>query len=320
MIGNVVDNVKKTGKLGLLDAAKGAMDDNLNFTPSQKKKETAASPQEVPTAAKTAKESVARSVSGTGSTATGGGNRRGSTGSSTYGNPSSSTPGLPSTDPVPASRDPKARCSISGGYGYQDGASGPVRTTPSEGIWDIVKEPLKIASFTTASAVIGGLLGYGVIKAIAALGPAARGIGQFIATNVLDKAVKKIPQKIGMFSNNSENNNQFNTKLTLMEALKELDDSGIRPGQDVLSRSQLNDVINKISNNYNPSIAYSSVNNDGANRYLVEGHHTTVAFKMLGKDTSPNMNIGTSKAPSTKDVYWTKKWYQLNRKSIKIIN
>lgn len=104
------------------------------------------------------------------------------------------------------------------------------------------------------------------------------------------------------------------------EALQQLDKSGLRPGQDVLSRSQLNSALDGITNNYNPSKAYSSIYNDGVNRYLVEGHHTTVAFKMIGKNSGPNMNICTSDLPSAMNIYWTKKWYQFGRKAIKIID
>ena len=56
-----------------------------------------------------------------------------------------------------------------------------------------------------------------------------------------------------------------------------------------------------------------------SNRYLVEGHHTTVAFKMLGKDNAINMNTATSDLPSATNVYWTKKRYQFWRKTIKIV-
>ncbi len=65
-----------------------------------------------------------------------------------------------------------------------------------------MKEPVKVAAITAAGAAVAGIAGYGAIKAITALGPIARGIGQFIATNVLDKAVKKIPQKVA--NNNSQ--------------------------------------------------------------------------------------------------------------------
>lgn len=77
--------------------------------------------------------------------------------------------------------------------------------------------------------------------------------------------------------------------------------------------------LDGIQNNYNPTKAYSSVYSDGTNRYLVEGHHTTVAFKMLGKDNAINMNTATSDLPSATNVYWTKKWYQFWIKTIKIV-
>lgn len=77
--------------------------------------------------------------------------------------------------------------------------------------------------------------------------------------------------------------------------------------------------LDGIQNNYNPTKAYSSVYSDCTNRYLVEGHHTTVAFKMLGKDNAINMNTATSDLPSATNVYWTKKWYQFWRKTIKIV-
>ena len=93
----------------------------------------------------------------------------------------------------------------------------------------------------------------------------------------------------------------------------------MRPGQTEIHTSQLNNVINEIQNNYNPSKAYSSVYSDGTNRYLVEGHHTTLAFEMLGKESSINMNTVTSDLPSATNIYWTKKWYQFWKKSIKIV-
>ena len=110
-----------------------------------------------------------------------------------------------------------------------------------------------------------------------------------------------------------------NTPLSLQQALEELDASGLRPGQTELHMSQLNSALDGIQNNYNPTKAYSSVYSDGTNRYLVEGHHTTVAFKMLGKDNAINMNTATSDLPSVTNVYWTKKWYQFWRKTIKIV-
>jgi RHS repeat-associated protein len=109
------------------------------------------------------------------------------------------------------------------------------------------------------------------------------------------------------------------TPVSLRQALVNLDKSGVRPGQTEINTSQLNNVINEIQNNYNPSKAYSSVYSDGINRYLVEGHHTTLAFEMLGKESSINMNIVTSDLPSATNIYWTKKWYQFWKKTIKIV-
>ena len=122
-----------------------------------------------------------------------------------------------------------------------------------------------------------------------------------VADDVVEDAAKAI-----------KGGSNTNTPLFLQQALEELDASGLRPGQTELHMSQLNSALDGIQNNYNPTKAYSSVYSDGTNRYLVEGHHTTVAFKMLGKDNAINMNTETS-------VYWTKKWYQFWRKTIKIV-
>lgn len=40
---------------------------------------------------------------------------------------------------------------------------------------------------------------------------------------------------------------------------------------------------------------------------------------MLGKDNAINMNTATSDLPSATNIYWTKKWYQFWRKTIKIV-
>ncbi len=114
-------------------------------------------------------------------------------------------------------------------------------------------------------------------------------------------------------------NGIVNTPVSLQQAIKELDASGLRPGQTELHMNQLNQVLEGIQNNYDPIKAYSSVYSDGINRYLVEGHHTTVAFKMLGKESAINMNTITNDLPSATNVYWTKKWYQFWRKKIKIV-
>lgn len=114
-------------------------------------------------------------------------------------------------------------------------------------------------------------------------------------------------------------NNEYDTPISLDDALKNLDKSGVRPGQTEIHTSQLENVINEVKYNYDPTKAYSSVYSDGTNRYIVEGHHTTVAFEMLGKGSAMNMNTPTIDLPSATNVYWSKEWYQFWRKSINII-
>ena len=141
---------------------------------------------------------------------------------------------------------------------------------------------------------------------------------QMAGSGGTDSSGQAFKMDLQLFSDKGDKG--LSTKLTLEEALSELDKTGLRPGQDVISRKQLNETLDAISNNYNPTKAYSSVYSDGINRYLVEGHHTTVAFKMLGKHSGLNMNISTSDIPSATNVYWTKKWHQFWKKSIKIID
>ena len=161
--------------------------------------------------------------------------------------------------------------------------------------------------------MIGGLLGYGAIKAIASLGPAARGIGQFIATNVLDKAVKKIPQSLaGILKKGSSDD----TELSLEEALRKLEQSGLRPGQTEIRKSKINIIINS----YDPIKAQSSIYTNETGRYVVEGHHTTIATTMLGKSAGVNMNLKTNDLPSVTNVHWSKKWYEFWKKKIKVVD
>ncbi len=104
------------------------------------------------------------------------------------------------------------------------------------------------------------------------------------------------------------------TQLTFDEALKKLDKSGLRPGQTEISKSRVMEIVE----NYDPMKAQSSVYTDSTGRYLVEGHHTTVANTMLGKGSGVNMNIPTQQIPSATNVYWTKKWYEFWKTQIKV--
>lgn len=118
-------------------------------------------------------------------------------------------------------------------------------------------------------------------------------------------------------SNSVENNGNKpqNAKLSFDEALKKLECSGLKPGQTVISRSKVMEIFNS----YDPMKANSSVYTDSTGRYLVEGHHTTVATTMLGKGSGMNMNTPTNQPPSATNIHWTKEWYEFGKKVIKVI-
>lgn len=56
------------------------------------------------------------------------------------------------------------------------------------------------------------------------------------------------------------------------------------------------------------------------NKYIVDGHHTTVASQISHKGTCANMGLPTSQLPSVTNVYWYKKWYEIGKKVIEIID
>ena len=102
--------------------------------------------------------------------------------------------------------------------------------------------------------------------------------------------------------------------LELKEALDTLNESGLRPGQTEISKSKIQYIVD----NYDATKAQSSVYTDSTGRYLVEGHHTTVANTILNRGTSMNMNQVSPLPPSTTNVYWSKKPYELWKTAIKI--
>lgn len=102
--------------------------------------------------------------------------------------------------------------------------------------------------------------------------------------------------------------------IQIEKALKELDRSGVRPGQTEVSKNK----ILQIYNNYDSTKAQSSIYSDGRTRYIVDGHHTTIASQMRGQGTGFNMGMSTNMSPSATDIYWTKKWYEIWKKAIKI--
>lgn len=99
------------------------------------------------------------------------------------------------------------------------------------------------------------------------------------------------------------------------QALKTLDKSGLRPGHTEISKGR----VMEIYTNYSSMKANSSVYTDSSGRYLVDGHHTTVAKTMLGRGVGMNMNVPTQLPPSAKNVYWHKSWYEFWKTPIKVI-
>ena len=111
------------------------------------------------------------------------------------------------------------------------------------------------------------------------------------------------------------NDGSSNPRLSLDKALENLENSGLKPGQAVISKSRIMEIVEA----YDPTRASSSVYTDSTGRYLVEGHHTTVAATILGKGSSFNMNTPTNQLPSVTNIHWTKKWYEFWKKAIKVI-
>lgn len=107
-----------------------------------------------------------------------------------------------------------------------------------------------------------------------------------------------------------------NIRLTFDEALQQLDRSNLRPGQTEISRSRVMEIVE----NYNPLKAQSSVYKNGNISYLVEGHHTTVASTMLGTGTSSYMRAPSMDSPLATNVFWTRKWYEFWKNTIKVLD
>lgn len=103
------------------------------------------------------------------------------------------------------------------------------------------------------------------------------------------------------------------TPLSFDEALAQLDQSGLRPGQTEISRSRVYEIVQNYSSTQAQSSVYTSY--DGT-RFLVEGHHTTVAVTMLGRGTGPYMGTPTTASPSATNVYWISRF---GHRGIKVV-
>ncbi len=103
----------------------------------------------------------------------------------------------------------------------------------------------------------------------------------------------------------------------IKKALRELDGSGIRPGQTEIRRSRVMWLVD----NYNTTKAHSAIfTNRTGIQYVSDGHHTIVASTILGKKGGINMGLKSYDPPLSLDIYWTKKWYEFNKKAIKIVD
>jgi hypothetical protein len=122
----------------------------------------------------------------------------------------------------------------------------------------------------------------------------------------------KLFSKANTFSNT---NNKSTFRIQLEEALKNLDKSGLRPGQTQISESRVQQIVE----NYNSFKANSSIYSDGKTRYVVDGHHTTIASEINGTGTGFNMGTPTEQQPSATNVYWWREWYEIWKTVIEII-
>ena len=150
----------------------------------------------------------------------------------------------------------------------------------------------------TTGAVLAG--GSALVSTVATGGV---GAGVAYITNNLQQATSAITSTASTVADPVKN------------ALKQLDSSGLRPGQTEISRSKIMELVN----NFDPVKAQSSINSIGGTRYLVDGHHTTVASTILGKGTCMNMGAFTNQLPSATNIYWTKHWYEFWKTAIKIM-
>ena len=116
-------------------------------------------------------------------------------------------------------------------------------------------------------------------------------------------------------NNLSQATNNLSSADPVKNALKQLDSTGLRPGQTEISRAKVMDIVNS----FDITKAQSSIYSNGTTRYLVDGHHTTVASVVAGKGPGMNMGIVTNQLPSATNVYWSRKWYEFGKTVIKIM-
>ena len=97
-------------------------------------------------------------------------------------------------------------------------------------------------------------------------------------------------------------------------ALLELEKSGLRPGQTEIYQGKILRLVENFDSAQAHSIVYKSVS--GTN-YLVDGHHTSVASTIVQK-SGIGMGQRALLPPEARNVYWTKRWWELGKKTIQI--
>ena len=145
---------------------------------------------------------------------------------------------------------------------------------------------------------------YGVGAAVGGFAAAAASVAVVYVAVRTGQCVVQIAQSI---TGGVPANTQIN------QALKQLDQSGLRPGQTEISQSG---IMRYYNNPASISRESGAVFRDGVQRFVVEGHHRTVANVMRGGTSFYHMP--TSDPPSATNVYWYKEWWQIWRSAIEL--
>lgn len=83
--------------------------------------------------------------------------------------------------------------------------------------------------------------------------------------------------------------------------------------------SQVSKILSIIES-FDPTKTESQVYTNATGRYLIEGHHTTIAVTMLERNSGFNMNTPTNEPPEVWDYHWTKKWYEFGKKIVRVLD
>jgi hypothetical protein len=74
----------------------------------------------------------------------------------------------------------------------------------------------------------------------------------------------------------------------------------------------------ELVDNFDTSKAISSIYRSPGGRFLVEGHHTTIAATILRK-SGPAMGQITKDAPAVLNVVWYKRPWEIWKRAIKVL-